>query len=384
MSRVDNQRRLFLELVEILRPHWRSDPAQPKQLASWLASHRAGSRDRRLYRELAYTLWRILPWVEDAAPEILIARVANHAARHKATAGFINAFADENTSDPAGPASLLPDWLADESPEVMESAETEAILRRAPLWLRQQRGSAEDLSRAFPEAESSKIIPGAWRLPTDATVTSHPAYLGGMCEVQDIGSQALLHCLPTAPTGRWLDACAGAGGKTLQLAQLLNRSADGGDVVAHDVRHQALKELVIRRDRAGLGNISVVRHPDGIFDGVLVDAPCSGSGTWRRAPQLKWTTRPEDLRQHHNRQLRLLAEYSHHVAPGGLLLYATCSICRSENQAVVDAFLSSHAHFRPLPLRDPVDQRELSEGQFALPPSRLDSDGFFLAAFRRS
>ena len=93
MSRVDNQRRLFLELIEELRPHWRHDAAQPQRLADWLARHRAGSRDRRLYRELTYTAWRILPWIEDASPELLVERVASHAAVSPATEAFVCAFA---------------------------------------------------------------------------------------------------------------------------------------------------------------------------------------------------------------------------------------------------------------------------------------------------
>ena len=139
MSRIENQRRLFLELIEQLRPWWRRDPGQPARLAAWLAEHRAGSRDRRLYRELCYTAWRILPWIEDASPDVLVARVARHAERTPATAAFIDAFAAGDADSPSfPPASLLPDWIAAECPAAVEPVQRDALLRRAPLWIRLQ------------------------------------------------------------------------------------------------------------------------------------------------------------------------------------------------------------------------------------------------------
>jgi 16S rRNA (cytosine967-C5)-methyltransferase len=383
VSRVDNQRRLFLELVEELRPHWRRDRAQPRRLADWLSRHRAGSRDRRLYRELTYTLWRILPWVEDAAPDILLARVANHAHRLPATAGFIDTFANPAITDPGPTSSLLPDWLNEQCPAALVSPEINSLLSRAPLWIRQQGASPDELSVAFPEAVTSLHVTGAWRLPSDTPVMASPLYRQGLIEVQDAGSQALLLSVPELPTGRWLDACAGAGGKSLQLAQLLH-TAGRGEVIAHDVRPTALRELEQRRQRAGLSNITTTRKLTGTFDGVLVDAPCTGSGTWRRAPHLKWTIRPQDPAAAHERQLHVLSENARHVATGGLLLYATCSLCQTENEAVAAAFLAAHSHFRPAPLRHPKTGASLSEGRLNLLPSQLDSDGYFLAAFRRS
>ncbi len=384
MSRVENQRRLFLELVETLRPHWHRDTGQPRRLAEWLTQHRAGSRDRRLYRELAYTLWRILPWVEDAAAEILVARVANHAQRNKATADFIDAFADENVPDPGAPATLLPAWFREQCPAADTPSEINCLLSRAPLWIRQHGTETTPISEAFPLAEPSPYLPGAWRLPADTSVTQSAAFREGRCEVQDAGSQALLHCLPDLPTGRWLDACAGAGGKALQLADLLRQRSSDSKVLAHDIRPAALRQLTIRQRRAGLTNITITREPKGTFEGVLVDAPCSGSGTWRRSPHLKATTRLEDLRRHHDQQLHLLTQFAATVTAGGTLIYATCSLCRLENEDVVDAFLSAQSHFRPLSLRNPVSHEAVVDGKLTLLPSQLDSDGYFVAAFRRS
>ena len=383
MSRVENQRRLFLELVEVLRPHWRRDPGQPQRLAEWLARHRAGSRDRRLYRELTYTLWRILPWVEDADPETVVSRVAQNAQRTKATEAFIDTYAAPSSGLPPPSTPLIPDWFSAEFPGIAEPSESACLLSRAPLWIRQQTADADSIGRELPEAEASSIIPGAWHLPTDYSVLNVAAYREGRIEIQDIGSQALLHALPELPAGRWMDACAGAGGKTLQLAQLLH-DHEKTEIVAHDIRASALRELELRRDRAGLSNISITRSPEGPFDVVLVDAPCSGTGTWRRAPHLKWTTSPVTIRQAADKQRALLAKFAAFVRHGGWLVYLTCSLCESENQAVIADFQMQHPEFRPLPLRDPRTGSAQPTGQLTLRPSALDSDGYFVAGLQRN
>ncbi len=380
MSRIENQRRLFLELVELLRPHWHRDPGQPQRLADWLARHRAGSRDRRLYRELTYTLWRILPWVEDASPDTLVARVAQHAQRSKATADFIDAYAMEAAGMASPTASLLPPWIDEEL--ACDSRVESSLLSRAPLWIRQQSGDATAVKRDFPQAEPSRHIDNAWRLPMDTRVFDTPGYRNGVIEIQDIGSQALLHCLPELPAGRWLDACAGAGGKTLQLAQLLSYRPDS-EIVAHDVRPAALRELEQRRKRAGMTSISTTLEPTGSFDVVLVDAPCTGSGTWRRAPHLKWTTNPNSIRRAAEKQSLLLDRFSQRVKPGGWLVYLTCSLCRSENESVRTDFLTRHPAFQPLPINHPRTQAVVEDGYLTLNPWELDSDGYFVAAMRR-
>ncbi len=387
MSRVENQRRLFLELIEELRPHWHRDPAQPQRLAEWLAAHRAGSRDRRLYRELCYTAWRILPWIEDASPDLLVRRVAGHAHRDKATAPFIDTFADPTDTDapPGPPESLLPAWLADECPRALEPPQRDALLSRAPLWIRLQTDRpatvAAELDGLGIHHRPSELLPDAWRIDTDAPLHTTAAYQRGDFEIQDLGSHALLASLPPPFQGHWLDACAGAGGKTLQLARLLGSQ---GHVTAHDVRGAALRELEQRARRAHLSNVAIERHPDGKYDGVLVDAPCSGSGTWRRAPHLKWTTSPSTIADAAERQRLVLAKFGPMVRAGGLLVYATCSLCQRENEAVIDDFLQHHREFRPVPLR-PLGQTDTApDGRWTYLPADLDSDGYFVAALQRS
>lgn len=386
MSRIENQRRLFLELLEELRPYWRKDPGLPKRLTAWLTEHRAGSRDRRLYRELVYTTWRILPWIEDASPETVVGRVARHAQRTDDTAGFIDQFASDSEESPRSPNSLLPDWLESQNRDIFDPLQRDALLSRAPLWIRLQTAKHDLVAAEFTELgipfEPSELVPGAWRIPSQTKITQTQAYQNGLYEVQDIGSQALLLSLSSPLSGNWLDACAGAGGKTLQLAGKLLPT--GGTVTAYDVRRSALRELGSRQKRAKLSNITVDPAPTGHFDGVLVDAPCTGSGTWRRSPHLKWTTTTDGIRRAHERQRLILAKFAHRVKIGGLLVYATCSLCREENEKVVESFRQAHPAFRPEPLRHPVSQDTLADGQLTLLPADLDSDAYFLAAFRRT
>ena len=384
MSRIENQKRLFVELVHELRPLWHRQANSPQVLGQWLARLRAGSRDRKLYRELAYTAWRTIPRIDDLADDEVVVHVAHRAERTKATAGFIDAYRPSDRPPEDDLTKLLPSWIVDECPELLTTRHSTLMLQRAPLWIRLQTTSPAIVAKEFASLdisfERSKHLPGAWRIGTDAPIQSTAAFREGLFEIQDIGSQSLLHALPLLPSGSWLDACAGAGGKTLQLADLLGTT---GRVTAHDIRASALQELSVRAERAGLNNVVIEPQPSGQFDGVLVDAPCSGTGTWRRSPHLKWSTSPASLQAAAEKQQEILRRFAPFVAPGGRLVYATCSVCRTENQAVVNAFLADNPAFEPLPLIEPWSQTTVAAGQLRILPADLDSDGYFVAAFRR-
>lgn len=375
----------------------RTEPTFPAQLQQRLArDRRFGSRDRRTYRELAYATVRFLPRIERApeamraalalqvaagTPEILALRAACAESGAEAT--------DGSSRNPAGPdADLFPDWFASECPALAHDAAARAVLNtRAPLWLRAQRASVARLEH-FLAAQSlafrtSSAVPGAIAVLRETDLTTTPDYERGDFEIQDLGSQLLLHLAAPVAGSRWLDACAGAGGKSLQLAQLVGPR---GHVTATDIRRGALEELRERARRAGLANITI-KHPPldpaARFDGVLVDAPCSGSGTWRRAPHLKWQTTRADLAAQAERQFVILSAQSAHVAPGGQLVYATCSLARTENEEVVARFLAAHPEFSFLP---PAETRGAALGEFGLTvlPHAHDSDGFFAAVMRRA
>ena len=385
-----SQGRTFLQLFSALRPHVATDRNLPSRLQQLLAREkRFGSRDRRLYRELLYTALRHLPWIDallaTASPDVAIRATAWLAADTPATRGFREHWtagwpevpatvAEKARHLSADPAVLLPAWFAEHCPAAARSPALDALHTRAPLWIRLQTDDpapvlAEFAARNWP-VRPAPVLANALEVLAEADLTTSDAYARGLIEIQDLGSQLLLAQLDPAPTGQWLDACAGAGGKTLQLARLLGTS---GRVDAHDIRPQALDELGTRAARARIANIRILSaKPSGTYDGVLIDAPCSGTGTWRRAPHLKWCTTARTVADAAVVQRSLLELYAPLVRPGGLLVYATCSLSRVENDDVVAAFLSARPEFTP------------SSPARTLLPSDFNTDGYFVAPLRRA
>lgn len=397
-----NQARTFLALLRDVLPHARSDRSLPVRIQQRIAGEkRFGSRDRRLYRELLYTAIRYLPWIERrlAVSDVEAANAVAWLARpipatQALRAGLVSDWPETPATIAAqaahlgeDPAALLPAWFLAHCPELADPALVNALQARAPLWLRLQTDDiapveAEFAQRGWPVTVSPLLV-DAWRISDDVDITQSDAYLRGAVEVQDLGSQLLLHTAALPSGGRWLDACAGAGGKTLQLARLLG---PGSRIDAHDVRVKALDELGLRARRAGVANVRTLTTPpsEPIYDGVLVDAPCSGSGTWRRSPHLKWCTTPAMVTEAAALQQRILTRYAPCVRPGGLLLYATCSLSRVENEDVVTAFLASHPGFTPEAPRQTYGGTLAQPAGLRLLPHQNDTDGFFVAALRRS
>jgi len=445
MSVVANQQRTFLRLAAALRPHWRTDPALPARLQQLLARDRAfGSRDRRLYRELLYTTLRHLPWIEprlDRDPAEAAAIVAWLAADTPATARY-RAETLAAGAWPACPATVagrtavlaarlgpgaalpvpLPEWFRTHCPEAFVPPDLDALLARAPLWLRLQTDAPARVTDEFATRgwrwRASSVLPSALELLDEVDITPTESFARGLVEIQDLGSQLLLASagLGTGPDPagtRWLDACAGAGGKTLQLARLLG---PGSHVDAHDIRPAALAELAARATRAGIAQVPAIGEsrggpvaesldrrlappgatpraaatlsilprlePGRLYDGVLVDAPCSGSGTWRRAPHLKWVTTEARIAEAATTQLALLHAHAPRVRPGGRLIYATCSLSHVENADVAAAFLAAHPEFSAEPPARDFGALRTGAGLTFL-PARHDTDGFFVATFRR-
>ena len=250
MSVAANQLTTFLRIAAELRPHWHRDPALPARLKAILAAHKEfGSRDRRLYRELTFTALRHLPWIEpllESDPAEASRLLAWLCADLPATRAFRTAFASGSapTGDPSG---CLPAWFRPHCPEIFTGTELAAQLRRAPFWVRLQ---TSEPARVFSEWSSlgwrwrvSPLLAGAVQLEGEVDLARTLAWQHGLVEVQDLGSQLVLASAAPAPGGRWLDACAGAGGKSLQLARLIGSA---GRVDAHDIRPEALAELRTR------------------------------------------------------------------------------------------------------------------------------------------
>lgn len=409
---LENQRRTLLALIRTLES--RLVPGRPfaAEIRSELARHGGfGSRDRRLYRELLYTWLRYRAWFDKArergdaaAADLLIALSgdAPEAAPLHAQLSLPGGLAFARRPGPAlleqirtlipdTPfewRELLPAWFESHCPALFTEPELFTHLTRPPFWLRAQRGTGlelvQELGRTGVESTASNRLPTAVRVSSYVDLEKNPLVEQGRAEIQDIGSQALLALVGPAPGSHWLDLCAGAGGKSLQLASLLGPS---GKVSAHDTRRDALMELRRRALRAGLRNIRVEGIlPDELttrYDGVLVDAPCSGSGTWRRHPFLVHQTTPTLINIQARQQATLLRRGANYVAPGGRLIYATCSLSRRENEEVVTAFLKEFREFEIEPPLAVAGLKPDPAGWITLMPSALDSDGYFLACLRR-
>jgi len=395
MSRAAAQLRVFEMLWDELRPHIATDRNLPARIQQRLAKEkRFGSRDRRLYRELIYTALRYLPWMEKPSKLGTAAQAVLWLSSD--TPATIPLKRELLASAPPCPATvteraallgqssdaLLPAWFRAHCPAAFVEPNITALHTRAPLWLRLQ---TDDPAPVFAEFaargwtwRTGSALPDALELvaANDPDLTQTDAYQRGLIEIQDLGSQLVI---PTAIANvsvqnRWLDACAGAGGKTLQLARLLGPNAE---IDATDPRSAALAELSARAARAGVKNIRIVSQgalAQGTdYDGVLVDAPCSGTGTWRRNPHLKYCTTEAAIHAAAKLQLEILARHAPFVrADGGVLVYATCSLSRVENEGVVGAFLADAAH------------RDFSlVRQGTILPARHNSDGFFSAVLRR-
>lgn len=276
----------------------------------------------------------------------------------------------------------------------LEAQERKILLQelcsRPPLWLRTQ-GVDRDkvvtsLAAAGVVAEKHEFVENALCVRSSrVNVYNLDAFRKGWFEVQDLASQAIGLVAAPGKGERWWDCCAGAGGKSLQLAELMHRS---GTVVAGDIREYKLEDLRRRARRAGFPNIvcrawdgkSLPGRQRGKYDGVLIDAPCSCSGTWRRNPDARWSQTTREVEEILQIQARLLPLASVGVRPGGVLVYATCSGFERENEQQITAFLSEHPEFVLEAFTNPLDGT-LCNGM--LRAAGADSDRMFVARMRR-
>lgn len=241
-------------------------------------------------------------------------------------------------------------------------------------------------------AEAMPLSPLGVRLRERLSLSRLPGLKSGEIEIQDEGSQLVALLVDARPGEQVVDFCAGAGGKTLALAaQMMNR----GHLVACDVSEARLKRCADRLRRAGLQNAETrllasetdrwIKRHKGRFDRVLVDAPCSGTGTWRRNPDARWRAPDLGLAALAGLQARILASAARLVKPGGRLVYATCSLLTEENEDQVAAFLAAHPEFVAVPLAEiaPMLAGLAQSDHLSLTPARHGTDGFFAAVLQR-
>ncbi|HVZ03881.1 RsmB/NOP family class I SAM-dependent RNA methyltransferase [Hyphomicrobium sp.] len=403
-------------------------------LTDWGKAHRfAGSGDRNAIGGLVYDALRrraSLAWaMSDDSPRAMAIGAASSAlgispnAVVEACNGADHAPSPLTDVERAGLArdmSAAPDAIRADIPEWLwpsfsaqfganAVAEGEAMARRAPADLRVNtlKSTQEKVLKALAPfgAEACLVSPIGIRVPAPAGAQRTPnlqaeaAFQAGWFEIQDEGSQIAALLSGAGPRKQILDLCAGAGGKTLALAALMQNT---GQLYAYDADRFQLKPIFERIKRAGVRNVQVLRAGDEAalevlgprFDVVLADAPCTGTGTWRRRPDAKWRLKPEALSARQAEQRSVLARAASLVKPGGQLVYVTCSILPEENVEQVAAFQKSNEEFRAVPtgaawaasgLRgDPPASADGRSDSLLLTPGHHGTDGFFIAVLARA
>ena len=403
-------------LYELLKFDYPADAV----LSHFFRNHREiGLRDRAFIAETAYAVLRRKRTLERlcgdrVSPQRLLlaslTRVAGYNNRQLSGALDMEEVKwleslREVTLEPGtlGEQTDFPDWLAERLAAFMSEADVLALARGmnqpAPLDLRvnpvktTREAVLRQLITEDIEAEACPYAPLGIRLKKKPSLAKHPLFLDGSFEVQDEGSQLLGHLLQPKRGEMVMDFCAGAGGKTLLLGALMRSS---GRLYAFDVSEKRLAKLKPRLARSGLSNVHPgvissesdikIKRLAGKFDRVLVDAPCSGLGTLRRNPDLKWRQSPTSVAEVQQKQAAILASASRLLKSGGRLVYATCSILPEENEQIVDAFLATHPDFVRKSAAEILQQQGINcdTGEnLRLFPHVHGTDGFFAAVLER-
>jgi 16S rRNA (cytosine967-C5)-methyltransferase len=281
-------------------------------------------------------------------------------------------------------AKTVPEWA---SGEIEANDEWFRALQHVPnLWLRAKQGQGRALARKLGCAKTG-VLPDALLYEGDEDLFRLPEFHAGEFELQDLSSQAVGFICDPQSGETWWDACAGEGGKLLHLSDLMENK---GLIWASDRAEWRLKHLKRRAGRAKVFNYrsviwnGVAKPPTKTkFDGVLVDAPCSGVGTWQRNPHARWTTNLEDVKELAEVQKRLLANVAASIKPGGKLIYAVCTLTRSETTEVVEYFEKEHSDFKALELSNPLDSEALPSSRIWIWPQDSGGNGMFVALWKK-
>lgn len=415
-------------LTEILDRH---RPVS-EELKDWGKAHRfAGSTDRHAIGTLVYDVLRkknsLSQRMENDTPRSLVLgavafqwkKSSNEIAAWSAEAYGPGALSDQERASLEAPSkSNVPDWIAGDYPQWLapsfarafgdRAAEQGAALaERAPIDLRVNtlKANRQQLLNELAkfEARLGPLSPLCVRMPPpcpeakNINVEVEPSHGMGWFEVQDAASQ-VASLMTGAKAGEEIaDICAGAGGKTLALAAMMQNQ---GRIVAHDNDRHRLRPIFERLQRAGVSNVQAIPADQGAaldamaghFDCVLIDAPCSGSGSWRRKPDAKWRLKEAQLSVRIRDQRAVLKRGAKLVKPGGRLVYVTCSVLPEENGDQIGIFLAAHPNFKLIPYKDQwktaigaslPGSADGSTDTLLLTPASHDTDGFFITAMAR-
>ena len=349
----------------------------------------AGSKDRRAVRQLVFQAIRAVAERPGQGRSALL-RLAADEPELSSLFGEPRGPEALGETEEIAPSGLVPEWLKPELSSQVAQTEWPELLERAPLDLRVNvaRAEREEMLAKLGGGEPTPISPWGIRLAPDNRVDDHPAFEAGLLEVQDEGSQLIAFACEPSNGMQILDLCAGAGGKSLALAA----AAPAAAILATDSNRARLSKLGPRAIRAGATIETRLLNPPKELeeladwqngaDVVLVDSPCSGSGTWRRNPEGRWRLTPERLDRLVDLQQRLLEMGSQFVKPGGALIYAVCSILSREGAIQIDRFLANRSSW--ISEQTPIGAGRLDGEGRLLTPGHDRTDGFFVARLRRS
>ncbi len=387
--------RTAIELLDTILTAAREGGASGDVLiARELAARRyAGSKDRRAIRALVYDAIRLSGAVPASGRAAMLALAARDPDLAATFDGSPYGPAPITPGEPAATPGIAPVWLIDAlAASGVDGEQAAALLDRAPLDLRVNplKADRDQLAAAFPESAPIPGLDFALRLSADTQVDKSDAYDAGWFEVQDAGSQAVTLAAAAAPGMRVVDLCAGGGGKTLALAAAM---AGEGAILATDSDRTRLSRLAPRAQRAGVEIVETRllnpnREAEALADWadsadvVLIDAPCSGTGTWRRNPEARWRLNPARLARLVETQARLLDVGAALVRPGGALIHIVCSLLDAEGADQATAFLARNPAFRAEPLALPLGTPH-GPGM-RLSPLSDATDGFFVARLVRA
>lgn len=399
-------------------------PAADQMVRHYFSKRRyAGSKDRRAVREQFYAIMRqfgLFKWVCEQSGYALggrslsLAQLLGESSEELDTLFCGSKFAPEPLSEeekqfvlaaqdalamserPVWVEHNVPDWLHERLVERFGDALPEQLAgleERAPLDVRVNttRRSVDKVESAFPGAKPTPFSPFGLRLHDEPNLQQHKLFRDGIVDIQDEGAQLAALACTVRPGMQVLDFCAGAGGKSLALAQLMDGK---GQVFAYDQDPNRLSRLAPRAQRQKLRNIQLINSLEDIpnvFDRVVLDVPCSGTGTWRRNPEQRWRLSSESVIQYVETQAQILVEGAKLVKPGGQLVYITCSVLPEEDEHQITSFLKTNgdyslANYEMLPgfseINLPTSLSTL-DGCLLMTPASHGTDGFFVAVMDR-
>ena len=370
----------------------RDDGASADNIAKKFFKERryAGSGDRRAIRELVYAAIRRWGDRPESGRQALLGLVAEQPELGELFSGSHYGPAAIDANEPVATGAQIPDWLTERFADPIDETERKALFDRAPLHIRVngQRSTDLEVKSAWPDAVAL-ALPHAYELPPGTQLEDQTLFREGAIEIQDMGSQAIALAGAAGKPKLVLDLCAGAGGQSLALAAMLPSDSK---IIAADTDRGRLSRIDPRKRRASAKNIETIllapgkemdslKHLKGGCDLVLVDAPCSGTGTWRRNPELRWRMTPKRLEHTTELQQRLMDIGSEMVKPGGRLVYAVCSLLDTEGGEQTEKFLESHPGWQEISIDLPIG-RPYRKG-ILLSPYHDGTDGFYFTSLEK-